>query len=453
MTVHYSELFGLRKDKYAALNDADVESTQWQSVEARAPFYLFVPRDYELEAEYNRGWQITDAMPVHSVGLVTARDALAIQWTAEDMWEAVQAFCGLSEEEARQTFALGPDARDWKVSLAQEDLRSSGAAFEKVVPVLYRPFDVRFTYYTGVTRGFICRPRPEVASHMIGCANLGLCIGRAGQVMGTAGWNVAWCTRYMSDFNLYRRGGNTLFPLYLGAEPHAATCNTEPCTGSSSGRVHNIDRGVLGQVHGTLGLQFDAVRVPDSDSTFGAEHVLHYIYAVLHSPTYRERYAEFLKIDFPRIPLTSDVGLFRTLCEKGRELVALHLLESPKVNDFITDYPVPGDNVVAKGHPRYVAPGEKAPGAKEPLNEGRVYIGKDNPKEAKKGQYFDGVPPEVWEFHIGGYQVCEKWLKDRRGRILSYEDIHHYQKIVVALKETIRLMAEIDAAIPKWPIE
>jgi len=125
------------------------------------------------------------------------------------------------------------------------------------------------------------------------------------------------------------------------------------------------------------------------------------------------------------------------------------------LSDLITHYPVKGDNLVEKGHPRYLRPGEPEPGTGKPLEEGRVYISKDNAKTGRKGQYFEGVPPEVWEFHIGGYQVCEKWLKDRRGRELTYDDLNRYQKIVVAIKETIRLMGEIDELIDEhggWPI-
>jgi hypothetical protein len=202
------------------------------------------------------------------------------------------------------------------------------------------------------------------------------------------------------------------------------------------------------------------------------------------------RYAEFLKSDFPRVPLTSDRELFRSLCGLGAELVALHLLESPKLSKPIARYPVTGANIVEKGFPKYFAPGELEPasvaaglprhgGVKPPLHaavpqlkEGRVYINRGtgvpavsvaamspSPKTPvgtpalRSGQYFEGVPPEVWNFHIGGYQVCEKWLKDRRGRTLTYDDLEHYCKVVTALSETIRLMAEIDAAIPKWPIE
>ncbi|MDP9262867.1 MAG: hypothetical protein M3O85_00940 [Acidobacteriota bacterium] len=176
------------------------------------------------------------------------------------------------------------------------------------------------------------------------------------------------------------------------------------------------------------------------------------MYSVFYAHTYRSRYGEFLRSDFPRLPLTSNRKLFRCLCELGGELVSLHLLESPKLAKPVTRFDIEGNCEVGKGFPRYLAPGNPDPGTGKPLSTGRVYI--NSPSAAKlDGQYFENVPPEVWEFPIGGYQVCEKWLKDRRGRTLTHDDITHYQKVVTALAETIRLMQEIDAAIPKWPIE
>jgi len=156
------------------------------------------------------------------------------------------------------------------------------------------------------------------------------------------------------------------------------------------------------------------------------------VYAVFHSPTYRERYAAFLKIDFPRLPLTSRLPLFRALCGLGERLKGLHLMEADVRP--ITTFPETGDNTVDK--PRF----DEA--------HGHVYI--------NKTQYFGGVPKRVWEFHVGGYQVCHKWLKDRKGRQLSYDDLTHYQRIVAALDETIDLMAKIDKAIDQhggWPIQ
>jgi hypothetical protein len=164
---------------------------------------------------------------------------------------------------------------------------------------------------------------------------------------------------------------------------------------------------------------------------------LDYVYAVLYSPAYRRRYADFLKSDFPRIPLTSDRELFCELCRLGARLVTLHLMQADDLTP-ITVYPVPGDNRVEKV--RYTEPGQDN-------EQGRVWI--------NATQYFEGVRPAVWEFHVGGYQVCAKWLKDRKGRQLTYDDLTHYQYIVAALSETIALMREIDEVIEAhggWPI-
>jgi len=235
---------------------------------------------------------------------------------------------------------------------------------------------------------------------------------------------------------------NDLFPLYLYSSNQEESSNQNTLSNSSwplgkNGRIPNLNPDFVSAFSSRLGLKFVSDGHGDLTTTFGPEDIFDYIYAIFHSPTYRQRYAEFLKIDFPRVPLTSNRDLFRKLCFLGEELVALHLMESPYLNQLITRYPVVGENIVEKGFPKFVVYDDD--------QTGYVFI--------NKTQYFEGVPSEVWDFHMGGYQVCEKWLKDRRGRQLSFDDLMHYQKVVVALKETIRLMEEIDKAIPKWPIE
>lgn len=217
-----------------------------------------------------------------------------------------------------------------------------------------------------------------------------------------------------------------------------------------------------------LGLEFVPEGQGNLKRTFGPEDVLHYAYAILHAPSYRARYAEFLKLDFARLALTGDLTLFRRLCERGAKLVALHTMR-----EFAPDYAsfdIVGSNVVE--HVAYVPPSSATTGkAKERVARqgelsgeagaervkppalaagatGRVYI---NGK-----QYFEGVLPVVWEFRIGGYQVCEKWLKDRKGRRLEHGDIEHYQRTVAALAETRTLMAQIDSLIEDhggWPLD
>ena len=205
----------------------------------------------------------------------------------------------------------------------------------------------------------------------------------------------------------------------------------------NNGRIPNLNPDFVSAFASRLGLKFVSDGHGDLAATFGPEDIFNYIYAVFHSPTYRQRYAEFLKIDFPRVPMTSSPELFRKLCILGEELVALHLLGEPLSQ--------PAHNPLSRGRRQHRGEGlSQVRGLRRRITGLRLH---------QRSQYFEGVPKEVWEFHVGGYRVCEKWLKDRRGRQLSFDDLMHYQKVVVALKETIRLMAEIDKAIPGWPIE
>jgi predicted helicase len=288
--------------------------------------------------------------------------------------------------------------------------------------------------------------------HMLAGENLGFITTRQTRDK----WDVLATRRICGHKSCAAYDINSLFPLYLYPDPEGNSTRQKSLSSADwppgkDGRVPNLFPEFVAEMEERLGLEFVTDGRGDLESTFGPEDVFDYIYAVFHSPSYRERYAEFLKIDFPRVPLTSDREKFCRLVKLGGELVGLHLLESPLLAKTVTRYPVVGDNRVEKGYPKYFAPGEVEPGSKAGdgdgavLEAGRVYI--------NKSQYFEGVPPEVWEFQVGGYQVCDKWLKDRRGRQLSYDDLTVYQKIIVALKQTIRLMEEVDSAVGEWPLE
>jgi len=355
--------------------------------------------------------------PVNSVGIVTARDKLTIGWTPEEIWQRVRLFSRMDPELAREAYGLGKDARDWKVQLAQKDLLDSGPTREKVVPVLYRPFDVRYTYYTGRSRGFICMPRPEVMRHMVAEQNMAIAVGRAGQVIGSPDWDIAFVTNQMTEFNLYRRGGNNLFPLYLYPTTGRGNlfAHLEPAE-----RQSNIDPNLIAALTEAYGAQ------PSP------EEIFHYIYAVLYAPAYREKYAEFLRMDFPRIPFTSDGALFLKMAQLGERLAGLHLLTSPELNPPASRFEGEGDGRVVKG---------KKEGLRYEPAEQRVYI--------NAAQHFAPVPEAVWTYRIGGYQVCEKWLKDRQDRRLELDDIRTYCRIVTAVKRTIDIQTEINALYPE----
>ncbi len=449
--VHHAQLWGQREvyektfqgqhlvgGKYYWLAQHDLITTEWAILDPQSPFYLFIPQDNVLRAEYEQGWLVIDILLTNSVGIVTARDALTIHWNKDETWKTITDFVSLITEDARVKYELGKDVQDWKVAWAQEDLKKSGPSKNNVTQVLYRPFDVRYTYYTGNPKGFHCRPRSHVMRHMMAGNNLAIITSRL--TKGETFKHVQATRNIVEVICMSPNTSNNgfVFPLYLYPDPSKIELfDTHFSSTAPGGRRPNLSPAFITDISNKLNMQFIQDGKGDRQQTFGPEDIFDYMYAVFHSPAYRERYADFLKIDFPRLPLTSNADLFRELCKLGERLVGLHLME--KFGRAVPKYPAKGNDMVEKVE--YLEPRDQP-------EQGRVYI--------NKVQYFGGVPPEVWNFHVGGYQVCQKWLKDRKGRVLSYEDIQHYQRVVAALAETIELMGQIDAAIEEhggWPIE
>ncbi|MDO9069074.1 MAG: type ISP restriction/modification enzyme [Deltaproteobacteria bacterium] len=302
----------------------------------------------------------------------------------------------------------------WNYADAKKEL-ARGQLRNQLTPILYRPFDVRWTVFN---RHVAVHRRERVMRHMIRGHNIALIATRQTRDE----WHILTTDCLMGHKAMAAFDINSVFPLYL--------CPPGDALDASAGRRPNINPKFLQ----ALAEELKAPQEGPHGLLKGVtpEDIFHYAYAVFHSPTYRTRYGAFLKIDFPHLPLTSNRDLFFSLAALGGELGALHLMESPKLNDLITEFPEKGTDAVEK-----VQYTEK---------DKRVWI---NPV-----QYFGGVPAAAWNFHIGGYQVCEKWLKDRKGRKLTYQDTQHYQRIVVAMNETIRLMGEIDKVIEAqggWP--
>ena len=447
--VMHADCFGLRERKYDWLDSHDVATTKWKKVSPKSEFYLFFPRDEKLSSVYERYIKITDIFPVNSVGIVTARDNLTIKWSKEEIWQKVLNFSRLDIELARQAYNLGEDVRDWKVELAQNDLREGGLEKKKIVPILYRPFDVRYTYYTGKSRGFHCMPRHEVMQHMLK-ENLGLMTLRK----GLPNYNYSWiyATDTIVGHGVYYNGNQSteyLFPLYVYLAKEktknrsfgSAMMLFEP-EADYFAKKPNINEILLTQLSSAY------------KKTPSPEDIFYYIYAVLYSETYRTKYAEFLKIDFPRVPFTKDYKLFKKVSEYGNRLVNLHLLKSQELGSPIARFQGKGDNRGEK--PKYEF-SEKSP--LSPLCQrgeskqnptlvkggeggfGRVYI--------NKTQYFEGISQEVWSYQIGGYQVCDKWLKDRKERILSLDEIQTYCRIVTAIQKTIEIQKSINEVYDK----
>lgn len=408
--VRYADVWGTREEKSTSLlNRSSITLTD---VAPTAPYYLLAPQSGDESSVYETWPRLSDWMPVYSNGIETHKDSLTIHFSQAELRRTVEAALSDTVENVRYNLEVGDDGRDWKLSSAIESLRSMTDASISITKITYRPFDVRFTVLNTESGGFIAYPRWDVMSHLVGIrGNLAVVSARLHARGG--GWDSCVLTRYPTE----KKTGDstrssTIFPLFVAdasnLQAHAAVRT-------------NVSEHLVDGMRNCLSIK----ELPAAD-------LFAYFCALMHSPQYRLRYERYLKLDFPRLPLTSSLDLFRALAKLGGELVALHLMESPLLAKAITTYT----------------------GITEPQVEKLSYANGTVWLDKKQTCGFAGVPEAVWSFHIGGYQVCHKWLKDRKGRALSKEDIAHYQKIVVALNETIRIMKEIDETIEKhggWP--
>ena len=407
--VYYADMWGERAEKYRVLSETDVRSTDWTEIQPTSPLYLFVPQATEHRAEYDAGWRVADIFQKSAIGAITGRDKLTIHRSRESVHRTVADFVSLSEDEAREKYQLRKDSTKWKVGTAQADLRNNPDAEKHIIPIHYRPFDERFTYYTGKSCGFYSSPSPLIMCHLLK-ENRALSVCRG---ITSATWQHVLIANHVTENGyLSSRASESahVFPLYL----YPSSEELELATARSL----NLSPTFLKALSEQLG-------VPPTEGSglplgISPESILGYLYAILHSPTYRERYADFLKYDFPRIPLPRDLAQFRQLSALGQKLIDVHLFRhvsmSPR-HRFEGD----GDGVVSKL--RYEA--------------GHIWI--------NATQHFADVPLAVWAFEVGAYQVCEKWLRERRRQRLTAMEIVRYQQVLSAVGETLRLMEEIDA--------
>ena len=441
------DLYGDREVKYDQLRNHSLTELDGVHLSPQGPGYLLLQRDESMFAEYSNGVGLNVLFPAYTNGVTTARDEFTIHESSEKVKGTIEHFLGLADEEARRHFNLGKDARDWQVAFARKDLVTSGPDWSLLQPITYRPFDERYTYYTGRSKGFHCMPRGEVQGNLVRGKNLGLVFRRQQLDERQTYYFVA--NKLIAD-GLVRsdnKGGESIAPLYLYPEA------TKQTAALSQGVQPNLDAKLVEQLAKGAGLayRFDAndLWAHGTGKELRPLDVLDYCYAVLHSPAYREKYKEFLKSDFPRIPYPTDAKKFRALVQLGARLRRLHLLEDPAVEQFITKFPAPGDYAVTRKmtakSPGFVpdvtvSPSNRSGNATARAQGdsvlGKVWINDD--------QYFADVPEVAWSFYIGGYQPAQKWLKDRVGRPLTFDDIRHYQRMIVALNETGKVMEEVD---------
>ena len=387
-----------RTGKYGWLEDNTVNTTSWTPVSPKPSLWLFAARNENLWKRYESGWGLTDIFPVSSVGVVTARDKLTIQFTEREMTLAVKDFVGRDIEDARRHLDLGKDSKSWKVALALEDVRSGNG---QVSPILYRPLDTRYTYYTGKSGGFIYRPRHKVMQHMLAGENIALIFSR--QTISGEGppVNIMVANKLVDNRSVFtNRGIAQVAPLYLYPERYTIqerTSNIEP-------RIHA--ELIKSCEHPNYGTPTEIA-------------ILDYVYGILHCPAYRNAFSVFLREDFPRIPRPTTPSEFWDVSKKGRRLRQLHLMNDANLGDIPYTFTGEGNGIVDT--PRF--------------KNSRVLI--------NKTQGFDNVPAIVWNCYVGGFRPAYKWLKDRKKRKLSSKDILHYQRILKVLSETIQITESI----------
>lgn len=418
--ISYAELWGSRDNKYAWLLEPAMSALQAKRILPSSPLYLYVPISQEGTDEFDAYWPLPGIMRYSSSGIVTSKDAFVIGFSDDDIRQRVMFFLDPKNSDQVVSEQLGlSENYAWRVSDARLALRKDSNWEGRFTDLLYRPFDNRRILLHGA---IVWRPRETLVQQMTINTNIGLLATR----QASKAYSHALCTRHAIEMKACSYDRNTeLFPLWVFPLGEQGTLfQREP-------QANLADDFVIALQSSTGALYRTS---PRGQEQFGPIDVFGYMYSILHSPQYRCRYASQLLRNYPRIPARPARQLFRSLSLLGVELVALHLMESPALAQHITTWAGPAAPTVEKVS----------------YADGAVWINK------AQTAGFRGVPEAVWAFHIGGYQVCDKWLKDRKGRALSAEDIEHYQRVVVALNETIRIMGEIDAAIEAhggWPIQ
>jgi len=401
--VYYRDVWGLRENKYQYLETGSKDTTKWTELLLSDPNYFFVEKDFSLKDLYYNFLIITDIFIEYSSGVKTHRDHFVVGNTSREVEQKMQTFVSeLPDDFIKEAFKLR-DTRNWTVKNSRKIMKES--QWEKTLYLYcYRPFDVRYICYQP---SIIDRDRLDFMSGFFN-SNLGLALKRS-RYINVFDFKHAFVTATISDINFF--GDQTYYFTLYSPEKNI----------NSKGLFEKTNCKVDTNFYPSV-IEIISKFYSNKSSS---EQIFYYIYSVLYSDIYRTKYAEFLKIDFPRIPFTKDFEVFSKMAELGKQLVSLHLLNSKDLNNPIAKFQEEGDKAVDKIS----------------YNDGKVFI--------NKTQYFEGIEPEVYEYQIGGYQVCNKWLKDRKGRYLSLDDIKHYCKVVTALKKTIEIQQQIDEIYPE----
>lgn len=413
--VYYKDIYGKRSFKLEYLSSHSLQDVDFTELTLDAPLYTFRIIDPQIKAHYDEGFKIDALMPQKVQGFKSDKDLIAIQYQKQDIEHIVEEMRSeKTEKQLREEIGF-KDTRDWKLEGSRHLLKVNKQWNMYFTQVQYRPFDIRWTY---LHKAVVTYPRPLIQSSIFNRKNTVLCLGQQGNVIGDDEWSLVYCSTLPTDINVVPRGGIYLFPMFTYDE--MGFC------------LPNFSHEILKAIEQNIGLHLqDAEATEREEGGFLPVDLIDYIYAVLHSTTYRDTYHDFLQNDFPTIPYPTSADYFFRMAELGKTLRELHQLKGITQKDFITTYPVAAqkDNNIT----RIRKFEETSEGV------GRVWINKE--------QYFDNVPTEAWNMIIAGYQPLDKWLKDRKDKHLTGDELLHYQKIVVALDKTIRTQERIDEII------
>ncbi|AMK27187.1 DNA methyltransferase [Campylobacter jejuni] len=414
--IYYHDLYGKRKDKYEFLYENDLNSIKWTLVKNNEPFYLFLPQNNDLLEEYNKGISVKDMFMLSGVGICSKRDNIVFHNNKENLMQLLKDLNTKTKDELYKIYDIGEDSRDWKLDSAIKAVNKNCDNLENFIKKChYRPFDKKWTYYIENSKAFMAYPVYDIFEHFLENENIGLNVSRQSKLNG--GWQYAFITNSLVDLSLMG-GGNTgagyIFPLYLyptiRSKKFLKKENPNFNEENFTSKIENFKesfRTFIDELY---------------KEKFSPEDILGYIYAVLFHKIYREKYLDFLKIDFPKIPFTKDKNTFKNLSKLGLKLVNLHLLKNDEL-DF---------NV-----------GEAL--FKDIKNKNfkiqKIKYNKDT-KELfiNESLYFNKVSPEIYEFKIGGYAVLDKYLKSHKEEDIDHK---HFTLIIQTLDETLKIQDEI----------
>ncbi len=408
--VLYADVWGARHDKYLFCLEESIGSIQWSELTPKSPDYYFIPKDEQHKSEYDTFYSVADIFKIYSLPLMTGNDKITIHFAKQTLEKTLRSFVEKSIEQIKTEFKIEKDSSNWTVSKAKSDVVNTKANKIYFRNILYRPFDERITFYNGNNNGFHSRPQFKVCKNML-FENIGLLLPRQ---ISKKEFRHVFCTRLIPEMcaiSTATKEQNQLFPLYL--YPDATIAHTQ----QKISREENFTQDFRNYIDKLYGKG----KTP--------EQILGYIYAALHSETYRTKYIEFLTDKFARIPFTNDKRIFEKLSKLGTELIEAHLLEA-EIDSDLGDFIGRGSNIV-----------ESISYSIE-KKIGKIHI--------NKTQYFNNVPSDVWEFKIGGYQVVDKFLKERKNRGLTIDEVEKITSIINTIAFSIEQMKKIGNLTKNW---